>query len=312
MNSDRAARSPLSFSWNAWRSVLVRTWNEASSDNIGLAAAGISFYAFLALLPLLAAIVLVYGLVADPQTVIDHVHEFAGAMPVEAATFLAEQLMYVVTTAAEKKGIGLVTALALSVFSARAAAGAIIGALNIAYEEDEKRGFIRVNLAALGITLGGVLFCVAGLLTASSLAFLDDIAPAIPALGLSLTRLASGLVAALAVGGIALGLYKFGPCRAQPRLVWAIPGAVLFALVWTGLTIGFSFYVSEFSNFGATYGSLATIAVFLTWLYIASYALLLGAELNAELEHETARDSTAGPDRPMGQRKAWVADHIPD
>ena len=312
MNQDRAAERPTSFSLRAWRDVLVRTWNESSRDNIGLVAAGISFYVFLALLPLMAAIVLLYGLIADPQTVIAHVREFSGAMPLEAAVFLAEQLMYVVTTAAEKKGLGLLTALLLSLFSARAAAGAIISALNIAYEEEEKRGFITVNLAALGITLGGALFCVAGLLTASSLAFLEDLASGIPGFGLVLAKIASGLVSALSVGLVALFLYKFGPCRARPRLVWVIPGAVFFAVVWTGLTVGFGVYVSHFSNYGATYGSLATIVVFLTWIYAASYALLLGAELNAELEHETARDSTTGPERPIGTRRAWVADHTPE
>lgn len=311
MNQDRAAPKPALFSRQAWKAVLWRTWNEASRDNIGLVAAGVSFYAFLALLPLLAAIVLVYGLVADPQTVIDHVREFSAAMPIEAAKFLAEQLMYVVTTAADKKGVGLATALALSLFSARAAAGGIISALNIAYEEDEKRSFIRVNLVAIGITLGGVLFAAAGLLMASSLAFLSDIAPGAPTVGLVLTKLIGGLLSAASVGAIALFLYKFGPSRARPKLVWAMPGAILFAAIWTGLTAGFGYYVSGLGNYTATYGSLATIVIFLTWIYVASYALLLGAELNAELEHETARDSTTGPEKPIGKRKAWVADHLP-
>lgn len=311
MNQDRAATSPLSFSARAWWHVLVRTWNEASSDNVGLVAAGVSFYVFLALLPLMAAIVLTYGLVADPQTVIAHVREFSGAMPLEAAKFLAEQLMFVVTTAVEKKGLGLITALSLSLFSARAAAGAIITALNIVYEEEEKRGIVRVNLAALGITLGGVAFCVAGLLAGAAIAFLDDLMGS-ETLGVALGQILGALVSAAAVALVAAALYKFGPCRAQARWVWVLPGALFFAMVWIALTLGFGFYVSRLGNFGATYGSLATIVVFLTWIYAASYALLLGAELNSELEHETAHDSTTGPDRPMGERQAWVADHTPE
>jgi membrane protein len=157
--ADQAATSPAEFSPTAWWQVLKRTWREANRDNVGLVAAGVSFYVFLSVLPLLASVVLLYGLVADPASVIEDVGKLSGAMPAEAAKFLAEQMLFVVSTAAEKKGVGLATALALSLFSARAAAGAVIGALNIAYEEDERRGWFSVNLAALVITAAA--FCSA-------------------------------------------------------------------------------------------------------------------------------------------------------
>lgn len=309
-DADRNASSPASFTRAGWWDVLKRTWNEASHDNIGLVAAGVSFYAFLALLPLLAAMVLIYGLLADPQTVIDHVREFSGGMPVEVAVFLAEQLMFVVTTAAEKKGFGLLTAIVVSLFSARAAASALIAALNIAYEEEEKRGIIRLNLASLLITAGGVLFGVLGLLAGASLALLVHVAPLDDGLMGALTKIGGPVISALSVAAIAATLYKVGPCRAQARWRWVIPGALFFAAVWVALTFGFGFYVSRFGSYGATYGSLATIVVFLTWMYVTSYAFLLGAELNSELEHETARDSTTGAEQPLGLRGAWMADHV--
>jgi len=311
-DSSRHADSPTGFTPSGWLQVLVRTWKEASNDNVGLVAAGISFYAFLALLPLLAAIVLIYGLVADTRTVIAHIRALSGAMPVEVSVFLAQQLMFVVTTATEKKGLGLVTALFVSLFSARAAAGALISALNIVYEEEEKRGFIRLNLTSFGITLGGAIFGAMGLLTGAVVAYLVD--ATIPdAVGASIfSRIVGGVGSALSIAAIAAVLYKVGACRAHARWRWVIPGALFFAAVWVALTFGFGFYVSHFKSYGATYGSLATIVIFLTWMYLASYAFLLGAELNSELEHQTERDSTTGAERPLGTRGAWMADHVAD
>lgn len=306
----KVAASPTEFSRAAWWQAAKRTWGEAGRDNVGLAAAGVSFYAFLALLPLIASVVLLYGLIADPASVIEDVRDLSGAMPAEAARFLAEQMLFVVGTAAEKKGIGLVTALALSLFSARAAAGAVIGALNIAYEEEEKRGWLSVNLAALVITVGGVLFCVIGLLGSASIGLLEDLTVLGETVMAVVVKILTSLFTALGAAGIAAALYKFGPCRARARWPWVLPGALFFACVWTALTLLFGVYVSRFGSYGATYGSLATIVIFLTWIYAAAYALLLGAELNAELEHQTERDSTTGPDAPQGERKAWVADHV--
>lgn len=277
---------------------------------MGLAAAGVSFYVFLALLPLIASVVLLYGLIADPASVIEDVRGLSNAMPTQAAEFLAEQMLFVVGTAAEKKGIGLATALALSLFSARAAAGAVIGALNIAYEEYEKRGWLSVNLAALAITIGGALFCVIGLLGSASIGLLEELTALDKTVVAIVIKGLTSLSTALGAGAIAAALYKFGPCRARARWRWVLPGAVLFACIWTALTLAFGFYVSHFGSYGATYGSLATIVIFLTWIYAAAYALLLGAELNAELEHQTDRDSTVGPEAPVGSRQAWVADHV--
>lgn len=287
---DKAARGPgpAALTLHDWRQVLGRTWQQSSQDNISIVAAGMSFYAFLALMPLLASIVLIYGLLADPADVIENVREFSGMMPVEAAKLVAEQLMYVVTTAAEKKGVGLVTALALSLIGARAAAGAVIVALNIAYEEDEKRGWFAVNAVALLITLGGVLFCVFGLFASASLALIEAAARFDQSVIAVVSKIASNLVSAVCVALVVASLYKFGPCRTSPEWRWVIPGAVFFATVWAALTLLFGVYVDHFGSYGATYGTLATIIVFLTWMYLASYALLLGAELNSEIERQAA------------------------
>lgn len=309
-SQEHSAESPWSISPRAWMQVLKRTWNEASTDNIGLVAAGVAFYVFLSLLPMMGAVVLLYGLAADRAGVIDDVRQIAEFLPMDVAAFVGEQLMYVLYSSEEAKGFGLALALILAIISARAAAGAIISALNIAYEEDEKRGFIWVNLTAVAITLGGVGLGTMGLLAVASLGFLRDLVPTENAALLFAGRAAGYITIAVAVGVITAALYRYGPSRKHAEWKWIAPGALLFMVGWVALTLGFGFYVAKLGNFGATYGSLAAVVIFLTWVYASSYVLLLGAELNCELEHQTVIDSTVGFAKPMGNRGAWAADHV--
>jgi|UPI000408144A membrane protein len=309
MSRGRDATSPWRMPAGAWKDVLMRTWKESAADNVGLVAAGVSFYAFLALLPLLGAIVLTYGLVADPQTVTQNMAAMTRVMPTDIARFIGEQLMYVVQTSGGKKGLGVLVALALALFSARNGAAAIVTALNIAYEEEEKRGLVKVNLLALLITAGAVAMAVFALLSMTVLAYVEAWLPSSPVLAM-LSRLMSYLLLALAAAAAAATLYRFGPSRDRARWMWLTPGSLFFAAAWVLLTLGFGIYVANFGNYGATYGSLATVIILLTWLYLSSYILIFGAELNSELEHQTARDTTEGDERPLGQRNAWAADHV--
>ena len=295
-----------------WKDVALRTWSEAGDDNVGLVAAGVAFYGFLALVPLLGAIVLSYGLVADPQTVIRNMQGLTSVMPADAAKLIGEQMMNVVQTSGGKKGFGLLLALALAVFGARGAAGSIVTALNIAYEEKEKRSFIVVNLLALGITAAGVLVAILAVIAIAALGHLEDLLPAAPDALVVIGKLLSYLALVLAGAAGAATLYRYGPSREQPRWVWLTPGSMLAAVLWMVLTIGFGIYVANFGDYNATYGSLGAVMVLLTWLYLSSYILLFGAELNAELEHQTAKDTTSGADAPVGERGAWVADHVAD
>jgi len=306
----RDAINPWAMPWQAWRAVLLRTWNEAGDDNVGLVAAGVAFYGFLALVPLLGAVVLSYGLVADPATVIGNVRGLMSVMPADAAKLIGEQLLNVVATSGEKKGFGLLLALALAVFGARSAAGAIVTALNIAYEEKERRSFIMVNLLALGITGAGVLVMVLAVIAIAALGHLEDMLPTMPEPVMVAGKIASYLALVLAGAAGAATLYRYGPSRERPRWVWLTPGSLLAALLGLALTFGFGIYVANFGNYNATYGSLGAVVVMLTWLYLSSYLLLFGAELNAELEHQSAQDTTHGAAAPLGERGAWVADHV--
>ena len=295
----------------AWRAVATRTWAETGSDNIGLIAAGVAFYGFLALVPLLGATVLVYGIVADPPTVMRDMTKLTSVMPADVAKLIGEQLMNVVKTSDGKKGLGLLIALALALFGARNGAGAIITALNVAYEEKETRSFIHVNLLALTMTTVAVIVAMLALTAITALGYLETLIPNAPDMLIAIGKIAVYALLMLAGAAGAATLYRYGPSRRRARWIWLTPGSLFAALMWLALTIGFGVYVANFGNYNATYGSLGTVVITLTWLYLSSYILLFGAELNAELEHQTARDTT-NTGAPLGKRGAWVADHVAD
>ena len=308
--SGRTADSPLQIPARGWKQVAVRTWKQSSEDNVGLVAAGVAFYAFLALVPLLGATVLTYGLVADPQTVASNVKSLTNVMPQDAAKLIGQQLMGIVQTSGGKKGLGLLIAIAVAVFGARNAAGSVITALNIAYEEEESRGFLRVNLLALAITAAAVAMAVVALLAIGALGYLERLFPHAPAVLLILGKVASYVLLLLGAAAAAATLYRYGPDRRRAQWKWITPGTVFAAVIWLVLTFGFGLYVSKFGNYNKTYGSLATVVILVTWLYLSAYVFLFGAELNSELEHQTEKDTTEAEGRPLGQRGAWSADHV--
>jgi membrane protein len=231
-------------------------------------------------------------------------------MPGDAAKLIGEQLMNVVHTSGGKKGFGLLLALALALFGARNGAGSIITALNVAYEEKEQRSFIIVNLLALAITATAVLVAIFALVAIAALGHLEKLIPGAPDMVLVVGKILSYVLLACGGATAAAALYRFGPSREKPKWTWITPGSALAALGWLLLTLGFGVYVAEFGNYNATYGSLGAVVVLLTWLYLSSYILLFGAELNSELEHQTSVDTTDGAEKPAGDRGAWVADDV--
>ena len=306
------AHSPWSMPLAAWKSVAARTWTSLGRDNISLAAAGVAFYGFVALVPMLAAVVLGYGLIAEPGTVIQDMQKMMSVMPADAAKLIAEQLLSVIHTSSTKKGFGLIVALVLALYGARNGASAIITGLDIAYEEREDRSFIRLVLLSLAITVGGILVAIIAMVAVAALGHLDDALSDAPQLVIVAGKLVSYVVLVLAGAGGAATLYRFGPDRKKAKWVWITPGSVIAAVLWLFLTIGFGLYVADFGNYNATYGSLGAVVVFLTWLYLSAYVLLLGAEINAQLERQTTADTTVGPPMPIGERGASVADQVAD
>lgn len=281
------ATTPWRLTASDWREVLMRTWHETSEDNVGLVAAGVAFYGFLALVPLLGAAVLSYGIVADPQDIVRHVREMSEVLPREATALIGEQLLALEQTSGEKKGLGLLLALALALFGARNGAASIMTALNIAYEERERRSFVRINVLALTITAGAVAIGVVAVIAIASMGHLEEVFPSLPTAVLVVGKVGSYLALVLAGAAGAATLYRFAPCRHKPKWTWLTPGSILAGVLWLAMTLGFGIYVANFSDYGAAYGSLAAVIVLLTWLYLSSYVLVLGAELNSELERQT-------------------------
>lgn len=306
----RTADTPGAVPARGWWDVLKRTFKQSSEDNLDLIAAGVAFYGFLALVPLLGALVLTYGLVVDPAELARHVTELAAVMPADAARLVNEQLSNLVTTSADKKGLGLLAALALALFGATKGAGAIVTALNVAYEETDKRGFIGGYLTNAAITLGAVLVAIALIVATAATHALETVAGGLhPAAIVVITVLGWLISGAIAASAIA-ALYRYGPSRANARWRWLSPGALVATLGLLAASAGFGWYAASFGNYNATYGSLGAVVVLLLWLYISAYVLILGAELNAELEHQTAVDTTTGPEQPLGERKAVMADTV--
>jgi membrane protein len=304
------AESPWRIPRAGWKQVIRRTWQQIWIDNVWLVAAGVAFYGFLAVIPLLAAIILTYGLLADIGTVIDTMRTLFRVLPNDIAKLLSDQVIGIVHTSEGKKGIGLVVALAIALYGASNGAGAIITALNIAYEEREKRPLWEYYLLALTITVGVIITALLALAATAIVATLEDFLPRASDAIIMLGKAAAYLAMTIAGAAIAATLYRFAPSRAQARWEWISPGSLFTSVSWLALTVAFGFYVGKIVNYAATYGSLAAVAGLLTWMYLSSYAFVIGAELNREVEHQTAKDSTTGRPRPLGTRGAWAADHV--
>ncbi len=294
----------------AWRDIALRTWTRTWQDNVGLIAAGVTYYGFLALVPLLGIIVMLYGFIAEPATVVDNVRTLTTILPPEVAKLIAEQLIAAVKSTKETKGLGILVALLIALYGGTNGAGAIITALNIAYEEKEKRSLGQYYLLAMAMTVAAVVIAVAALVATTTLALLGNLAPDASPVWVTGAKVAGYLGLTIAAAGIAASLYRFGPSREDAQWRWITPGSLFAAAAWLLLTLAFGFYVTRITDYSATYGSLGTIIVLLTWIYLSAYALIFGAELNSEIEHQTAKDSTTGPSEPMGKRGAWAADNV--
>jgi membrane protein len=304
------AKSPWQMPARAWKDIASRTWKRTWQDNVGLVAAGVTYYGFLAFVPLLGMIVLGYGFIADPETVVSNVRAMTEILPPDVATLIADQLIAAVKMTRETKGFGVVVALLIALYGGTNGAGAIISALNIAYEEKEKRSLGRFYLLAASMTFAAVVLAVFAIASATSLAFLANLLPGASGVVVGFGKIAGYVILTLVAAAVAATLYRFAPSREHARWTWITPGSLLAAISWLLLTLAFSFYVTSITDYQATYGSLGTVIVLLTWIYLSAYALVFGAELNSEIEHQTAMDSTTGKPKPMGSRGAWAADHV--
>jgi membrane protein len=272
--------------FSEWRAVLARSWKEAGDDNVGLLAAGVPFYGFLAFVPLLASVVLTYGLIVAPETVAEHIRALARTLPREAAAIVADQLQGITGTKDGAKGLGLLLAIGLALYGASKGAASVVTALNVAYEVEETRGFVRRTALALIMTMGMVIVVLVAATAISALAWLESVVPFSPPFVHGLLKLVFWVAAAAMVSFALALVYRYAPDRPDAPWRWITPGSAAATLLWLLATLGFGLYVANFGNYNATYGSLGGVVVFLTWLYLTAYILLMGGELNSELERQ--------------------------
>ncbi|MGB3711993.1 MAG: YihY/virulence factor BrkB family protein [Erythrobacter sp.] len=303
------AKNPLQIPKAAWKQILSRVWTMWGYHNVSLLGAGVAFFTFLAITPLIAATVMVYGLIGDANTVRAQMQTIITVVPSEAATMIEEQLLGVVTTNSGVTGIALAIALGFAIFGGMRAANGLIGALNIVNEEHETRGIIALTLRAAALTLAAIFVALTGLISAGMFAWLQVQAGGMLGEWAELSAKILTWTVAILLGSTGFALImRYGPDRAPAKWRWLAPGALLATLLWIAISFGFSFYVAYVSDYNATYGSLSAVVVFLMWLFLSAYGVLAGALLNAEIERQTTVDTTTGPDKPFGERGAVLAD----
>lgn len=308
-NRGRDARSPSEIPVKGWKDILLRIYANIGEHRILALAAGVTYYSILAIFPALAALVAIYGLFSDPAGIAKHLDEISGVAPSGAIDVAREQLTRLTTKSHQTLGFTFVIGLSVSLWSANAAMKSLFDTLNIIHGEREKRGLIRLNAISLMFTIAGIAFILAALGSVVVIpVVLND-------LWLSnatdlLVRIARWPVM---FAGLALALaciYRFGPSRRAPRWTWISWGSAAATLAWLAASALFSWYASNFGKFNETYGSLGGAIGFMTWLWVSAIVILLGAELDAEMEHQTARDTTTGEPKPMGGRGARMADTL--
>jgi membrane protein len=289
----REVEHPGEIAPKGWTDVLWRAWDEVSDQNLFLIAGGVTYAILLALFPGLAALVSLYGLVSDAGQVEQQVGVLSSVLPGQTRELLTQELHSLVAASSGALGFGAALGLVLALWSASRGMSGLITAINIAYEEKEGRSFVKLNLIALGLTIGlliggGVVVALVAVLPAAVQFF---------AVGAAtkwlLIAVQWPLLIVLVMAGLAV-LYRYAPDREEPRLRWVSPGAITATILWILASVGFSAYVANFSSYDKTYGSLGGVVVLLTWLYLSVLMVLLGAVINAQSERQAYRGSTSG------------------
>lgn len=304
-NADRPSAIPA----RGWKDIAWRVWANINEHRVMLIAAGVTFYLLLALFPALAAFVSLYGFVADPVTVGDHISFLGGLLPSASLDLIYAQLEALAEQRPEALSFGFVLGFLIALWSANNGIKSMFEAMNVANQENEKRSFVRLNLISFCFTLGAMFLAIAFIFTVGvvpailALLRLDDFGPML------IAALRWPVMLVIIVTGISL-LYRFGPSREQAKWRWLSWGACFASVVWIATSFGFSYYLQNFADYNATYGSLGAVIGFMMWTWISAMIVIVGAEINAEMEHQTALDTTTGADLPMGIRGATMADTL--
>jgi membrane protein len=305
----RRARFPSQIPWRGWKDIVLRTYQETQDDRLLALAAGVAFFALVALFPAIAAGVSFYALFADAGTIGKHLSLAAGIVPAEVLDMLRDEITRIGAKSDGKLTFGFLLGLGIALWSANAGMKAIFDALNIIYDEQERRGLVRLNLISLFFTvsaIGAVLLAFGAVVVFPLL---------LAEFGLSgagqpiIAYLRWPVILVLVIVGPAV-LYRYGPSRRPAKWRWISVGSIFAAAAWLAVSSLFSWYLGDFANYNATYGALGAVVGLMMWMWLSTIVVLVGAELNSEIEHQTSHDSTVGPERPLGIRGAVMADTV--
>jgi membrane protein len=305
----RRARAPLQIPWRGWKDVFVRTYREIQDDRLLALAAGVAFYSLVSLFPAIAAGVSSYALFANVGTINKHLSIASDIVPAGSLDLLGEEISRIAAKSDGKLTFGFLLGLGIALWSANAGMKAIFDALNIIYDEEEKRGIVWLNVVSLFFTVCAI--AAVGLAISLVVVFPLFLAAFGPtSLDLPIVRyLRWPVMFALMILGLSV-LYRYGPSRRLAKWRWLSVGSVFAAIAWLAMSLLFSWYLSNFANYNATYGALGAVVGLMMWMWLSTIVVLVGAELNSEIEHQTAHDTTVGPARPLGGRGAVMADTV--
>ena len=287
----------------------MRVKREMTADNVDIIASGLALYALLAVFPALAAAVSIYGLFASPADIADHLQQVATMLPEDATRILQQQLHQLAQNPQNTLSFGIIAGIALALWSARKGMVALMKASNVAYDEEENRGFFKQLFVSLAFTIGAVIGFLAVLLLGVAVPLAVSFLPLGPAAEVILLGVRWILLFAVAVLGLAI-VYRFAPDRRPAQWRWVTPGSLIAATLWLIGSVLFALYVRNWGSYGETYGALGGVVILLMWFYLSGYIIVLGAEINAETERQTRKDTTTGQPKPLGARGAYSADTV--
>lgn len=305
----RLAVRPRDISYKGWWDVVWRVKGQIDADNVSIVAGGLALFSLLAVFPSLAAAVALYGIVASPDAIAAQVESLRGLLPDAALRILHGQLNELVSQRSETLSIGVIVGIVLALWSARKGMVALITAMNVAYNEHERRGFLRRLALSSAFTVGGVLGFIVMVMLGVAVPIVLNFLPLGSAASWILLAIRWLLLWFLAIFALST-LYRFAPHRARAQWQWVNAGSVVAATLWIIGSLLFALYVRNFNSFGETYGALGGVVIMLMWFYVSAYVVILGAEINSELERQTVHDTTEGEPKPMGERGAFSADTV--
>lgn len=285
------AEKPRQIPKKGWKEILLRVKDDIGNDNLSIISAGIAFFLFLALFPAIGALLSIYGLVMDPQHVQEQVSQLTGILPEQGQQFLSGMLENVAGQSNSALGWGVALSVLLSLWSANAGTKALFKGVNIVYDETDTRSFIKETAITLAFTLVAIvvfIICISVIVAIPAL--IGSLG--LPAVVVTVVEWVRWLIlGAIVVFSIA-AVYKYAPVRDNPMFKWVSWGALIATILWLVGSVLFSFYVSNFGNFDETYGAVAAVIIMMLWLYLTCFLILIGAEINAEMEQQTRKDTT--------------------